>query len=346
LLTERELIALVARGRSGAPLRKGDVGIGDDCAVVRAGAKRLLLTTDLLVEGVHFDRAYSPPYLLGRKAAAVSLSDIAAMGGLPLGLLVSAAIPRRLPASFARALVEGIHEEARAAGASVLGGDTSASPGPLVLDVAAVGMCGPRGPVFRSGARPSDRLYVSGTLGASALGLDLLRAGLRPWSSRFWSKDLSAKGRRGVRARASLIAALAHLLPRPRLGLGRLLADRGIASAMIDLSDGLSMDLHNLCEASAVGATIEEKRLPLHRSLSIVSRRALRLALSGGEDYELLFTVPPQKERALERAAAAAEVGVTRIGRITASRGSVIMRTRRGRARPLPRSGFKHFDRA
>src|SRR5712691_397436 len=142
MLTERGLIQLVAAASAGAARRSGDLGIGDDCAVLRAGGKDLLVTIDLMVEGVHFDLRYTSPYFLGRKAVAASLSDIAAMGGVPRGIFVSVALPRKRSASFARALVEGIREEAEAAGAAILGGDTSASPGPVYVDVAAVGESG------------------------------------------------------------------------------------------------------------------------------------------------------------------------------------------------------------
>lgn len=343
MLSERDLIALVARGRAGAPVRKGDLGIGDDCAVLREGGKRLLVTTDLLVEGVHFDRRYSPPYLLGRKAVAVSLSDLAAMGGTPRALFVSVALPRRTTASFARELIEGFHEEAAAARAPVMGGDTSASPGPIVLDVIAVGEAHARGPLLRRGAKPGDGIYVSGPLGASALGLDLLRRGFRPWSWRLWQRDLIGGGRREERARAALLATLAHLLPRPRLALGRLLAGRGLASAMIDLSDGLSPDLHTLCEASGVGARIEQEKLPLHPALSIAPRRALRYALSGGEDYELLFTVRRRLERSLESALRRGRHTVLRIGRIAPRRSGLVLARRTGGDRPLTRAGYEHF---
>ena len=162
---------------------------------------------------------------MGRKAAAVSLSDIAAMGAAPRALFVSAAIPRRVGSAFATDLAEGISEEARIARIPILGGDTSASPGSLFLDSIAIGECGPGSPILRKGARPGDAVYVSGYLGASALGLELLRKGLRPWSWRFWSKEFADAGPRGERRRAGLAAALAHLLPRPRLTLVRL--DRG-----------------------------------------------------------------------------------------------------------------------
>ena len=343
MLTERELIAFIAKGHAGARPVRGDIGIGDDCAVLRVGRSRLLVTTDLVTEGIHFDLAYAPPYFIGRKAVAAALSDIAAMGGAPRGVFVSVAVPAARGGRFALALAEGIHDEAIAAGVPVLGGDTSASAGPVFLDVTVLGEASARGPVMRSGARPGDVLYVSGALGASALGLRLMRKGLRPWSWKAWSRLLAKSEEKRARARAPLLAALAHLHPHPRLALGGILSRRRIATAMIDISDGLSTDLHNLCDASRVGARIEESSLPLHEALSIEPRHALRLALGGGEDYELLFTTRPARKDAVARAAREAGISLTPIGRITASRGKVLLVGRDGRAQPLPRGGYEHF---
>jgi thiamine-monophosphate kinase len=344
VLTESELIAFISRGRAGAPARKGDLGIGDDCAVLKVGARSLLVTVDLMAEGVHFDLAYTPPYLLGRKAVAASLSDIAAMGGTPRGVFVSAALPAKTKPAFARALVEGIHEEARAAGAAVLGGDTSSSMHRIFLDVVAIGEASRRGPILRRGARAGDAIYVSGTLGASARGLELLRKGFRPWSRRLWSRSLLVRGREADRRRDELVAALAHLLPRPRLALGRALGVQGLPSAMIDVSDGLAIDLHRLCDASRVGASIELARIPVD-SAAAAGRpgRAPALALGGGEDYELLFTAPARAERRLMAIAERLREPLARIGRITPARRGVVLVDGSGRRRPLPRAGFEHF---
>lgn len=365
MLKERDLIGLIATGLAGATPRPGDLGIGDDCAVLHVGRRSMLVTIDLMVETIHFDLSYTSPYLLGRKAVAASLSDIAAMGGTPRAIFVTLGIPRRKPASFARALVEGIHEEARAAGASVLGGDTSASSGPVLVDVAAVGDAARGGPILRRGAKPRDLIYVSGTLGGSARGLELLTAGFRPWSRRLWSKELTASVREADEKRLELLAAIAHLLPKPRLALGALLAERRLASAMIDVSDGLATDLHNLCEASGVGAEILEGSVPVHESVMWqgragshssrvasaktarrrLSRRTLRRVLAGGEDYELLFTVPPRREASLVRMSSRLDVAITRIGRITPSRRSVVLVGPDRKRRDLPRGGYEHFHR-
>lgn len=344
MLSESDLISFIVRGRAGAPVRSGDVGIGDDCAVLRAGGRSVLVTMDLMAEGVHFDLAYTPPYLLGRKAVAASLSDIAAMGGVPRGVFVSAALPDRTRPAFARALFEGIHEQAKGAGASVLGGDTSSSKRGLFLDVAAIGEAGRGGPILRRGARAGDAIYVSGTLGASARGLELLRRGFRPWSRRLWSRSLLVRGREADRRRDELVAALAHLLPQPRLALGRALGARGLPTAMIDVSDGLAIDLHRLCEASGVGAVIDEARIPVDPAAD-AGRRGRALALGGGEDYELLFTVPVRAQKRLLDLAARVREPLTRIGRVAPARRGVVLVDAEGRARPLPRSGYEHFAR-
>ena len=351
MLTETELIGFIARGRAGAPAPPGDVGIGDDCAVLKVGGRSLLVTVDLMAEGVHFDLAYTPPYMLGRKAVAASLSDIAAMGGTPRGVFVSAALPAKARPAFARALVEGIHEEARAAGVAVLGGDTSSSKSGVFLDVAAIGEAARRGPVLRRGARVGDAIYVTGTLGASARGFALLRRGFRPWSRGLWSRSLLVRGREADRRRDELVAALAHLLPRPRLALGRALGAAGLPTAMIDVSDGLAIDLHRLCEASGVGASIDQARIPVDPAAEVGGRgprgraSGLALALGGGEDYELLFTGPLRQEGRLLRLARRLQEPLTRIGRITPPRRGVVLVDPTGRRRPLPRAGYEHFAR-
>jgi thiamine-monophosphate kinase len=212
-----------------------------------------------------------------------------------------------------------------------------------MLDVAALGEASPAGPVLRSGARHDDGIWVSGTIGGSAYGLALLQGGFEPWSKTLWTKNLPSSSRLAERSRLDLLAALAHLLPRPRLDLGLALARGRLATAMIDLSDGLSTDLHNLCDASDVGAEIDARRLPLHPALLRAPRRAMKLALSGGEDYELLFTVPRSAERRLVKTAASLGVPVTRIGRITPRRSGVTLFGPHRRRRPLPRTGYEHF---
>ncbi|MBI2963174.1 MAG: thiamine-phosphate kinase [Deltaproteobacteria bacterium] len=280
------------------PRRGVEVGIGDDCAVVRCGAGRWLLTTDALVEGIHFRRRWDTPSGLGRRAFAVNASDIAAMGGSPRFALLSLAVPASARVSELRGLIRGFAAAAGAAACALVGGNLSASPR-WMISVMLLGAAESR-PLLRSGARPGDHLYVSGRLGAAAFGREILlgrRRGTRRQTARF---------RR----------------PSPRLELGRMLARTRTASAAIDVSDGLLSDLGHICRASGVGAVVEARRLPLPATLAALGAEdRLRLALSGGEDYELLFTVPPHRVRALEAASGRLAVPVTAIGRVVRGRG-------------------------
>jgi thiamine-monophosphate kinase len=243
--------------------------------VVRLGERKLLLTTDLLIEGIHFRRDWMKPEEIGFKAMRVNLSDIAAMGGAPRFALISLGLPREWRGRAAERLFQGLRSAGEEAGAVIVGGDTNAS-GRLVVNVALAGEAGPR-LLLRSGARPGDRLFVTGRLGGSAAGL----------------AALEGKRRRGFE---SLIAR--HKRPPLRVAVGYILAKtRGVTSA-IDLSDGLAGDLPHLLEASGVGADVQMEAIPLFPGLRSASARLRRnplgLALGGGEDYELLFTASPR----------------------------------------------------
>jgi thiamine-monophosphate kinase len=243
--------------------------------VVRLGERKLLLTTDLLIEGIHFRRDWMKPEEIGFKAMRVNLSDIAAMGGAPRFALISLGLPREWRGRAAERLFQGLRSAGEEAGAVIVGGDTNAS-GRLVVNVALAGEAGPR-LLLRSGAHPGDRLFVTGRLGGSAAGL----------------AALEGKRRRGFE---SLIAR--HKRPPLRVAVGYILAKtRGVTSA-IDLSDGLAGDLPHLLEASGVGADVQMEAIPLFPSLRSASARLRRnplgLALGGGEDYELLFTASPR----------------------------------------------------
>lgn len=313
--------AVIARIRRAFGEKRADIllGIGDDAALVR-GPERLLLTTDILVEDEDFLLADHPPRRLGRKALNVNLSDIAAMGGRPLHALVALAMPGDIEAAWLRQFVEGIRSAAREAGVALVGGDLSQS-GKVMIAVTVTGEA--RLPVRRGGARPGDAIYVSGTLGDAAGGLRLIEKG----------------GSRGV-ARPVRPLVDAFLDPVPRLKLGAALAGGQLASAMIDLSDGLSVDLAHICEESGVGAEVEAERIPISAALKHFARDPLDMALNGGEDFELLFTVRPARRAAVE--ALARRHGLTRIGTVMPGR-RIYLVAPGGRKRPLRPGGFEHF---
>lgn len=317
-LGERRLVTRIRRA-FGSPRADVLVGIGDDAALVKA-PRSLLLATDVLVEDQDFRRALHPPRLLGRKALNVNLSDIAAMGGRPLHALVGLAMPGDLEESWLRSFMAGLRGAGRASGVALVGGDLSRAD-KIFISVTVTGEA--RHPVTRSGARPGDRIYVSGTLGDAAMGLRLLEE-------------------RATRRRGGGTAALlkAFLDPAPRLMLGAHLARRKLVSAMIDVSDGLSVDLAHICEESGVGAEVDLDRVPLSPALKRLSPDPLAAALDGGEDFELLFTVRPANAAAVRRLAG--KHGLTEIGRVTKSR--KIRAVRAGRETcSLRVRGFDHF---
>ncbi len=299
------------------------LGIGDDCAALRLPAGELLLTsTDLLIEEIHFRRAWTSLFDLGAKSAAVNLSDIAAMGGTPRFLYLGLGIPADLPLAELEALVDGFTQEAEDAGATLAGGDTCRSPGPLLIAVTVEGSVPPGELLRRGGARPGDGIYLSGTLGDSALALRQLQQGLPP----------------------EPFLLQRHRRPTARIGLGRALAAAGLATAMIDLSDGLLADLGHLLTASGVGAEISAATLPLSapfRAAFAAAPELLELALAGGEDYELLFTVPPSREGELQTGTWPATV--TRIGSVTPPECGLTVKGPDGAVLPMAHRGFNHF---
>ena len=310
-------IARIAKLR--VPNRGVDVGIGDDCAVVRCGRTRLLLTTDALIEGVHFRREWDTPAGLGRRAYVVNASDVAAMGGLPRYALLSLAAPSRASVTDLEALVRGFARAAAASGCALVGGNLSGAK-QWMISVTLVGEALDP-PLLRSGARAGDQLYVSGHLGSAAFGREILL------------------GRRGGPRRATR----AFLRPNAQLGLGRMLARTRAASAAIDVSDGLRADLEHVCEASGVGAVIDAERLPVARDLAkLPEAERLRLALAGGEDYQLLFAVPPRRARAVEQGARRIGVRITAIGALTRER-AIHVRPAGGASLVESSPGFDHF---
>ncbi len=292
-----------------------EVGVGDDGAIVRLPPGReLVVVVDTLVAGVHFPAEMTPPDV-GYRALAVNLSDVAAMGAEPAWMTLALTLPAP-DADWLEGFAAGLWDLAERHGVALIGGDTTR--GPLTVSVQVLGHLPAGTRLLRGGARAGDRVFVSGTPGDAAAGL-----GLR-------TPDTDAERRLRTR----------FLRPEPRLGLGLALAGRASAAiAAIDVSDGLLADLAHICEASGVGAVIEEERLPLSAALLEVAgrERAAELALTGGDDYELCFTLPPE----VEADDLSADVPVTAIGVVTAEPG--IRLRRHGRDVPLPAGGYRHF---
>jgi len=318
-------------------------GIGDDAAVTGSSSGYdSLSTVDLLVEDVDFRRMWMPPRLLGYKALSVSLSDIAAMGARPRWALLSVGVPREVWNSrFLDEFYEGFFALADEYGVILIGGDVSRTPERIVVDSIVLGDAKRKRAVLRSGARPGDLIFVTGTLGGAAAGLQLLESGAR----------LPKNTARKFRHNAPEQIMLRQLRPDARVAWGRLLGEKRLATAMIDVSDGLSSDLAHLCRASGVGAKIEAARIPVDPLIEQVAVQAsndmertlidpFTLSLHGGEDYELLFTIGPRNASRLPD-----EVdGVTAryIGEVTQEPGRIVL-LQGSRARNLKPSGFNHF---
>lgn len=298
-----------------------NLGIGDDAALVEISPKReLILTTDMSIEGVHFTPDLHPPQAVGHRALARSLSDIAAMGGTPRYVLISLGISKGTNRRWTEGFLQGLLALARRFKVAVIGGDTAIAPGPTAIDVVVAGEL-PRGQaVLRSGARPGNKIFVSGRLGMAALGLRLL----------------PSRTRRPKPAQAAAIRA--HLFPEPQCALGRFLSEHGLATALMDLSDGLSIDLQRLCVASGVGACVFADRIPTPPFPD--RARAMALALHGGEDYQLLFTVAATK--ASQIPGRFGKVPLTCIGKTCVQRGIHII-SPKGKMQPLEPKGYDHF---
>ena len=299
---------LIARLTQDLPSYAGVVfGVGDDCAILDTGANALLLATcDSQVEGVHFTFQFSSPEEIGRKALAVNISDIAAMGGEPRYALISLILPFQQSLELLERIYAGLRQEAEQFAIAIVGGNISGAgkAEQLVIDITLLGSIERGHALMRSGARVGDTLFVTGSLGDSAAGLYTL---LHP------DHAYPAEARDHVRSICRV--------PRPRVHEGRILSQLGpqVVTAMLDISDGLSGDLHHICERSHVGACIEAARLPLSPAMrtiaSVVAHDPYDWALHGGEDYELLFSVSPGKEgRVIEAVQSATGTPVTAIG--------------------------------
>jgi thiamine-monophosphate kinase len=328
--SEREFVRWLQTLTSGKSLQVKR-GIGDDAALVRVGRDRdLILTADLSIEGVHFTPNLHPARSVGHRALARSLSDIAAMGGIPRFALISVAFPRVVSPNWIEEFYRGVLDLAARFKVQVIGGDTSIVRRTAMMDVTLAGEVARGKGLLRSGARPGDQIFVSGRLGQSARGLEILksRAGVR--------KRSQGDGQENSEAAA---AVKAHLYPEPRCGLGRWIQRANFSSALMDISDGLSTDLMRLCEASGVGATVFAERIP--GPAGVTPKHSLELALNGGEDYELLFTVPKWK---LEKVPASHRgLPLRRIGQVCRLRDVRLVRND-GSESALAPAGYDHFS--
>ena len=328
-LAERTLIRRI---RESTPASAGvTIGIGDDCAVLEpAPGHRLLATTDLLLEDIHFRRRYAEPADVGWKSMAVNLSDIAAMGGRPRWALVALACPHATALDEVEAFYEGARDLASRHAVAIVGGDTTASPAGWLINVTLLGEA--VSPVLRSGARAGDVVAVTGPLGRSAAGLAILELASAP---------------AGIDAAALADVTAAHLRPIPRVAEGQWLGGAGGVSAMIDLSDGLASDLGHIAEESGVHCQVEVERVPISAATREVARAlgadARAWATGGGEDYELLLTCDPRGfDRLGDGLARATGTSLHAIGTVTGPGSGVTFVDGRGRA-VAAAAGFEHF---
>jgi len=317
-LRERELVSSI---REEFSIKRKDLilGIGDDAAVIRGARGSFLLTTDLLIEDVHFTASLHPPRCLGRKSLNVNLSDIAAMGGVPRFALLGLVLQKGLEKAWLREFFGGLKDAAEESGVALIGGDISAAKR-IVVSITIIGEADTF--ISRSGGRPGDLIFVSGYLGDAAAGLRLLRGGCRLGQNRRADHLLRA-----------------FLDPLPQIALGRALSRHKAANAMIDTSDGLSVDLLHLCEESGTGAEIDLARLPLSPSIRALEKKPAGLALHGGEDYQLLFAVSPGKAGFIARLAK--RFRIRQIGKLTRRKGIFVIDLK-GRKHPLKAGGYEH----
>jgi thiamine-monophosphate kinase len=314
LPAEFALIARHFRPLAGA----GALDLQDDAAVLMPPPGReLVLTCDAMVAGVHF-LPDDPPDLVGRKLLRVNLSDLAAKGATPIGYLMTVSTPRDTPDTWFAGFSAGLGQDQREYRITLLGGDTTSTPGPISLSLTAIGHVAPGRAVHRTGAAPGDGIWVTGTIGDGALGLAVARGRLDDPTGHLLSR---------------------YRLPRPRVGL----AIAGIASAGMDVSDGLVQDLGHICRAGSVTAEIDASLVPLSDPARAAGPDWLATCLTGGDDYELLLAVPPAREPILRQTALAAGTAVTRIGAFRSGPPEVIVRGPDGTPMNFGRGGWSHF---
>ncbi len=303
---------------------EGALDLSDDAAVLDIPAgRRLVIAADAMVEGVHY-LPDDPPETIGRKLLRVNLSDLAAMGAAPLGYLMTTSFGRGVADDWIAGFVRGLAEDQREFGLALLGGDTTGTAGPACLSLTILGTVAPDAVLRRAGARAGDDVWVSGSIGDGALGLRVLRG--------------------EIPADAAGHLARRYRLPEPRLALGQAIA--GLARAGMDVSDGLVQDLGHLCRAGGCGAEVEAASVPLSpaaRALVAADPALLSSLLTGGDDYELLFTAAPEAAATVQAAAARAGTPVARIGRMVEGRPAVVVRDATGAGIALAQGGWSHF---
>jgi thiamine-monophosphate kinase len=307
----------------------GALGLTDDAAILDARGEEIVVTTDAIVEGVHF-LPDDPPDTLARKALRVNLSDLAAKGATPAGFVLTLAL-RQVDEAWLEPFAQALGEDAAAFGCPLLGGDTVSTPGPLTISITAFGRVPPGRMVRRSSAKAGDRVLVSGTIGDAAIGLDILQGGA---AARALDGDPAAKE----------ILAGRYRVPRPRNALATAVRDH--ASAAMDVSDGLAGDLAKLCAASGVSAVIDVQSIPVSAAAGgLLARGAIGIEamIAGGDDYEILCTVPEDRIDSFLEAARHAAVAVTAIGTVIAGSATPRFLDAQGREIALPRLSFSHF---
>jgi thiamine-monophosphate kinase len=329
-LGEFALIARLQRRVQGTESPQLVRGIGDDCAVLRPAAGiDLLLTTDTQAEGVHFRRAWATPQDIGWRCLAVNVSDIAAMGGVPLGAVIALSVPATLEVAFVEALYDGIQELALAYECPIIGGNVSKATESLVITITVLGEVPSGQGVYRSGAQVGDEIWVTGDLGGAKAGLEVLHH----------AEAVAGLHTAGVLAR--------YRRPRPRLREAQYLRQRGVLHSLIDISDGLSSDLAHICEASGVGAQLNAAQIPVAEDVrqvaGVLQADPLAFALHGGEDFELCLTVPPDSLASLQQTFATQfHCPLVRVGTIQPGPGVTLYRTD-GTQLPLNARGYDHF---
>lgn len=331
-MAERDLIQFI-RNKHNTLAHSLQFGIGDDCAVFGGGTEgQWVVSTDMLVENVHFNLAWHSAFLLGRKAVAVNLSDIAAMGATPTFILLSVSIPKDFQSGWVEDFISGVEEILTEYNTILIGGDTVQGP-TLSISITAIGNMNCVEPIFRNGAKAGDDIYVSGHLGSSALGLELLK-------SAHIANSLTSDQKHPF--------IQAHLNPSPQVVIGRSLAESRLIHSMQDISDGISTDLAHICSESKVGAYLLEEKLPMHKNLapvsSIIGMDYLQLMLSGGEDYQLLFTAPGSNCDAIFALSdkTSKDNQLYKVGKITVAP-EVVLKHTSGETSSISFQGFEHL---